>query len=71
MDVYVYRQTEPGVWTVGFYDPQGRWHPESDHASAESAAERVHWLNGGNRTAWTDLAEALRAERPWEASDHA
>jgi hypothetical protein len=44
---YVYRQTEPGLWTVGFYDPQGRWQPESDHASRDAAADRVHWLNGG------------------------
>src|SRR5690606_24777482 len=56
MDVYVYQQTEPGLWTVGFYDPQGRWHAESDHTSPESAAERVHWLNGGNRTADTEQA---------------
>lgn len=44
---WVYRKTEPGLWTVGFYSPDGEWHPESDHASAEKAAERVHYLNGG------------------------
>ena len=37
------------LWTVGFYDPQGSWHPESDHKSAEEAAERVHYLNGGTK----------------------
>ena len=50
---YVYIQSEKpsadsdGLWTVGFYGPSGEWNPESDHSSAEAAAERVHWLNGG------------------------
>lgn len=47
--MYVYKQTEPGLWTVGFYTPQGEWEPESDHGSPEEAAERVHYLNGGCR----------------------
>jgi len=46
--MYVYIQSEPGLWTVGFYKPDGTWEPESDHASREAAAERVHWLNGGH-----------------------
>ncbi len=55
---YVYKQTESGLWTVGFYGPDGKWEPESDHSSgivegeykegSESAAERAHYLNGGN-----------------------
>lgn len=51
--MYVYLQSEPGLWTVGFYTPDGKWEPESDHESAAAAAERVHWLNGaqGERTA--------------------
>ena len=36
--MFVYRNTEPGLWTVGFYDPEGEWHPESDHSSKEQAA---------------------------------
>lgn len=36
-----------GVYTVGFYDPDGEWHPESDHTLAHEAAARVHYLNGG------------------------
>lgn len=45
--VWVYKQTEknPALYTVGFYSPAGVWHPESDHANAEDAANRVHWLN--------------------------
>lgn len=35
------------LWTVGFYSPDGKWNPESDHESPEKAAERVHYLNGG------------------------
>ena len=45
--MYVYIQSEPGLWTVGFYEPNGKWQPESDHNSSEKAAERVHYLNGG------------------------
>jgi hypothetical protein len=44
---YVYIQSELGLWTVGFYDPSGKWQPESDHDSKEAAANRVHYLNGG------------------------
>lgn len=36
-----------GLYTVGFYRPDGRWEAESDHATPEQAAERVHYLNGG------------------------
>lgn len=45
--MYVYIQSEKYLYTVGFYDSDGRWVPESDHDSKESAAERVHYLNGG------------------------
>lgn len=44
---YVYMRSEPGLWTVGFYDPTGKWQPESDHESTDAAAARVHYLNGG------------------------
>lgn len=44
---WVYVQSEPGLWTVGFYDPSGKWHPDSDHDSRAAAADRVHYLNGG------------------------
>ena len=43
---YVYIQTEPKLWTVGFYTPSGKWIPESDWPSPEEAAQRVHYLNG-------------------------
>ena len=43
---WVYRELEGPVFTVGFYDPNGRWVPESDYADREKAAERVNYLNG-------------------------
>ncbi len=48
--MYVYRKfKEDGNWiyTVGFYSPDGKWNPESDHQDSEAAAQRVAWLNGG------------------------
>jgi hypothetical protein len=45
--MYVYIESEPGLYTVGFYDSKGKWQPESDHTSKEAAAERIHYLNGG------------------------
>ena len=44
---WVYIKSEPGLWTVGFYTPDGKWEPESDWPSADKAAMRVHFLNGG------------------------
>jgi len=44
--MYVYIQSEPGLWSVGFYTPSGKFFPESDHESKEAAAERVAYLNG-------------------------
>jgi hypothetical protein len=46
---YVYMKTEPQLWTVGFYSPDGEWNPEGDYDSKDQAAERVHYLNGGSK----------------------
>lgn len=43
---YVYLRSEPGLFTVGFYDPAGAWQSESDHDTTAAAAARVAWLNG-------------------------
>lgn len=48
--MYVYKQTEPSLWTVGYYDPDRKWEPESDHNEQELAARRVAWLNGRNES---------------------
>ncbi len=53
--MYVYIQSEfagrdgaiNNLFTVGFYRPDGTWEPESDHTKSEEAADRVHYLNGG------------------------
>ena len=47
--MYVYIKVEKYLWTVGFYNPQGEWIPESDHVRKEDAAKQVHYLNGGNK----------------------
>lgn len=57
--MYVYIQSEPLLWTVGFYSPDGNWHPESDHSNRAEAAERTAWLNGSRPTLPTSIQEAL------------
>jgi hypothetical protein len=47
--MYVYIESEKGLYTVGHYDPKGKWIPESDHSDREKAAARVAWLNGGQQ----------------------
>lgn len=44
--VYIRSESAPDLWTVGFYDPQGKWQAESDHDVEEDAARRTAWLNG-------------------------
>lgn len=48
---FIYREIHvlgaDNTWAVGFYNPHGDWQTESTHSTAEKAAERVHWLNGG------------------------
>jgi hypothetical protein len=46
--MWVFIQSERGLWTVGHYDPAGEWQPESDHNKKEEAACRVMELNGNN-----------------------
>lgn len=41
MSCWVYVLSEPGLYTVGFYDPTGEWHPDSDHDNKKDAAIRV------------------------------
>lgn len=46
--MYIYKRSEPRLWTVGSYAPEGAWQPESDHSSPDDAAKRVAYLNGGS-----------------------
>jgi hypothetical protein len=54
--VYLGQVNRGDPFTVGFYKPDGEWEPESDHATADAAAKRVHYLNGG-----IDLTAPLNA----------
>jgi hypothetical protein len=68
---YVYIRSEPQLWTVGFYAPDGKWHPESDHGSSEEAAERVVLLNGGlvEDTKRLGRIRVVLARFDWENDD--
>jgi hypothetical protein len=68
--MYVYINSEPSLYTVGFYSPDGQWHPDSDHQDRKEAAQRVAWLNGSEtpiplpKTAlnpYEQLMESLKA----------
>ncbi len=45
--MFTYIRSEPDLWTVGSTGPAGKWEPESDYGSADEAAQRCAWLNGG------------------------
>jgi len=62
---YVYIKSEPTLWTVGFYKPDGTWEPESDHDSKESAAARVHWLNGGSNAEDEVTSQDIKNRLAW------
>lgn len=50
--MWVYIRTDENMWTVGFFAPPDyEWVTDSDHPDPESAAQRVHWLNGGTSKA--------------------
>lgn len=46
--MWVYIKSEDHLWTVGFYSPDNYFHTDSDHDTKASAAQRVHYLNGGS-----------------------
>lgn len=50
MTIWVYIRSEPGLYTVGFYDPEGKWHADSDWDNQKDARRRVHYLNGGKES---------------------
>lgn len=56
--MYVYKQTEYALWTVGFY-ANGQFHPESEHNTPNEAANRVHWLNGSNEVRIRELENRI------------
>ena len=47
--MWVYRRTTDGNrWRVGYWNPKGEWFEDSSYEDRDEAAQRVHWLNGGN-----------------------
>lgn len=66
---WVYKRTEPELWTVGHYRPDGTWEPATDHASEEEAAEKCARLNGSGdarlreeRDAYIDALDTIRRD---------
>lgn len=57
--MYVYIKSEPNLYTVGFYDPSGKWTPESDHETKDEAGDRVAYLNGSKVVDTTKIIEVL------------
>jgi anaerobic selenocysteine-containing dehydrogenase len=48
MWVYSKSTNTKGIsYLVGYFDPQGAWHQESEWDRREDAAARVNYLNGG------------------------
>ena len=45
--MWVYMRSETGLFTTGYYDPKGVWHPDKDFDNKDAASNRVHFLNGG------------------------
>ena len=49
--MWVYRRTTDGSrWRVGYWNPKGEWFEDSIYEDRDEAAQRVHWLNGGNNS---------------------
>lgn len=55
---YTYIKTQDG-FTVGTAGPDDAWCPESDHSTADEAAARVAWLNGGGPPPATGLSHEI------------
>lgn len=45
--MYTVINSEPGLYTVGFYSPNNNWHPYEDFIDKEKAGEKCNYLNGG------------------------
>lgn len=59
---WVYRQTGPGLYTVGYYEPAIHdWCLDMDFDNRDSARARCHYLNGGSAPSIDRIYEALEA----------
>ena len=61
--MYVYIRSEPELWTVGFYSPDGNWYTDSDHTDRNAARERVRYLNGGESNETPSQAVADESQK--------
>lgn len=52
--MYIFQKTQPGIWSVGNYDENGKWAAESDFTTAAEASQHAHFLNGGHNTENTE-----------------
>lgn len=60
MSQYVYIRSEPNLFTVGFFRPDGEWDADSDYNTKSEAALRVAFLNGSpDFNSWTPTAENI------------
>ena len=64
--MWVYIQTEPGLYTVGFYNPSGDFITDDDFNCRSKARERVNYLNGGEKEILEqfDVLEEIRKLSP-------
>ena len=46
---WVYWKSEPQLWTVGYFEPDGTKYPADDFSSEQEARDECHYLNGGER----------------------
>lgn len=71
MGNWVYVRSEPSLFTVGFHDPDGRWHPDGDWGTSDEAARRVRHLNGGPDVEVDGQREASGIQTEYERLERA
>ncbi len=54
---WVFIRSEPSLYTVGHYAPDGEWHPEGDY-NLDDARKQCHYLNGGASNNTTQVYHA-------------
>jgi hypothetical protein len=69
---WIYIKTEPALWSVGHYNPNGEFIAESDWTTPDKAAARINYLNGGtgtDRDAYRKLVQlVIDYKDTWEDS---
>jgi len=45
--MWIYIKVDNNIFSVGFYDKEGKFKPESYYITSAAAAQRVNYLNGG------------------------